>query len=65
MEIGVGRRDAQLNHVEEKKFIFQQLAYLEQEGCDKIQGYYISRPIPFSELIDGYDAMLSKVYTLM
>ena len=43
----------------------EQLAYLEQAGCDKIQGYYISRPIPFSELIDGYDAILSKVYTLM
>ena len=25
METGVGRRDAQLNHVEEKKFIFQQI----------------------------------------
>ena len=43
----------------------EQLAYLEQAGCDKIQGYYISHPIPFSELIDGYDSILSKVYTLM
>lgn len=43
----------------------EQLAYLEQAGCDKIQGYYISRPIPFNELMNSYNDMLSKVYTLM
>ena len=43
----------------------EQLAYLEQAGCDKIQGYYISRPIPFRELMDDYDAIISKVYTLV
>ena len=43
----------------------EQLACLEQAGCDNIQGYYISRPISFNELIDGYDAIISKVYTLM
>ena len=40
----------------------EQLAYLEQAGCDKIQGYYISRPIPLNELINSYDEMLAKVY---
>ena len=43
----------------------EQLVYLEQAGCDKIQDYYISRPIPFRELMDDYDAMISKVYTLV
>ena len=43
----------------------EQLAYLEQAGCDKIQGYYISRPIPFNELVNSYDEMLAKVYTLV
>lgn len=43
----------------------EHLAYLEQAGCDKIQGYYISRPIPFNELMNSYDDILSKVYTLM
>ena len=43
----------------------EQLSYLEQAGCDKIQGYYISRPIPFNELMNSYDDILSKVYTLM
>ena len=43
----------------------EQLVYLEQEGCDKIQGYYISRPITFDELVDRYDEMLAKVYTIM
>ena len=43
----------------------EQLAYLEQAGCDKIQGYYISRPIPFREPMDDYDAMIAKVYTLV
>ena len=43
----------------------EQLSYLEQAGCDKIQGYYISRPIPFNELVNSYDEMLAKVYMLV
>ena len=40
----------------------EQLSYLEQAGCDKIQGYYLSRPIPFNELVNSYDEMVAKVY---
>ena len=43
----------------------EHLAYLEQAGCDKIQGYYISRPIPFNELVHSYDGLNAKLYTLM
>jgi diguanylate cyclase (GGDEF)-like protein/PAS domain S-box-containing protein len=31
----------------------EQLAFLEQNQCDKIQGYYISRPLPESE-VEGW-----------
>jgi EAL domain-containing protein (putative c-di-GMP-specific phosphodiesterase class I) len=27
-----------------------QFAFLEEEGCDEVQGYYFSRPIPASDL---------------
>jgi EAL domain-containing protein (putative c-di-GMP-specific phosphodiesterase class I) len=28
----------------------EQLIYLEQHGCDEVQGYYYSKPIPADEL---------------
>jgi EAL domain-containing protein (putative c-di-GMP-specific phosphodiesterase class I) len=28
----------------------EQLAFLERLGCDEIQGYYFSKPLPFGEL---------------
>jgi EAL domain-containing protein (putative c-di-GMP-specific phosphodiesterase class I) len=31
-----------------------QLEFLRAEGCDEIQGYLLSRPIPAQELIDRY-----------
>jgi EAL domain-containing protein (putative c-di-GMP-specific phosphodiesterase class I) len=32
--------------------IREQLTLLEELGCDLVQGYYFSRPIPAKELID-------------
>ena len=29
----------------------QQLAFLQQEGCDEIQGYYFAKPMPLAEFI--------------
>lgn len=28
----------------------EQLQYLRQQGCDEMQGYYFSRPVPASEI---------------
>lgn len=33
----------------------KQLELLKKEGCDIIQGYYITKPLPFSELLDFLD----------
>jgi EAL domain-containing protein (putative c-di-GMP-specific phosphodiesterase class I) len=27
-----------------------QLAFLKAEGCDEVQGYYLSRPLPASDI---------------
>ena len=28
----------------------EQLAFLKAEGCDEVQGYYLSRPLPASDI---------------
>ena len=28
----------------------EQLAFLQAEGCDEVQGYYLSRPLPASDI---------------
>ncbi|MGN7118682.1 EAL domain-containing protein [Lysinibacillus odysseyi] len=43
----------------------EQFMYLEDAGCDKIQGYYVSKPLPFNELIDRYDGLLARVYSVV
>lgn len=43
----------------------EQFMYLEDAGCDKIQGYYVSKPLPFTELIDSYDELLTRVYSMV
>ena len=30
----------------------EQLGFLHEQGCDTIQGYYISRPVPVEEAVD-------------
>jgi len=30
----------------------EQLAFLREHGCQMVQGYYLSRPVPFAELFD-------------
>jgi EAL domain-containing protein (putative c-di-GMP-specific phosphodiesterase class I) len=30
----------------------QQLEFLRDHGCDEIQGYFFSRPLPYEELAD-------------
>lgn len=42
----------------------EQLQYLEEVGCHKIQGYYISRPIPFEQLLHDYHK-IEKVYEML
>ena len=41
----------------------EQFTYLEEARCDQIQGYYVSRPLPIQELIDSYEAILTRVYS--
>ncbi|MGM9948481.1 MAG: EAL domain-containing protein [Lysinibacillus sp.] len=41
----------------------EQFTYLEDAGCDQIQGYYVSRPLPIQGLIDSYEAILTRVYS--
>lgn len=38
----------------------EQLRYLERAGCHNIQGYYISRPIPFQQLLETYDDLKQR-----
>jgi EAL domain-containing protein (putative c-di-GMP-specific phosphodiesterase class I) len=33
----------------------EQLLYLQSAGCDQVQGYYFSRPMPFAEVADFID----------
>ena len=30
----------------------QQLEFLRSQGCDEIQGYFFSRPLPYERLVD-------------
>ncbi len=32
-----------------------QVLFLRDIGCSKLQGYYFSRPIPLSEILERYD----------
>lgn len=43
----------------------EQFMYLEDAGCDKIQGYYVSKPLPFKELIDRYESLLTRIYSIV
>ena len=43
----------------------EQFTYLEDAGCDQIQGYYVSRPLPIQVLMDSYEAILTRVYSLV
>jgi len=36
-----------------------QLAFLEGEGCDEVQGYYLGRPVPASDLAQLLAAPMS------
>jgi EAL domain-containing protein (putative c-di-GMP-specific phosphodiesterase class I) len=31
----------------------QQIAFLSEEGCTKVQGYFYARPAPFAEVLDA------------
>ena len=43
----------------------EQFTYLEDAGCDQIQGYYVSRPLPIQVLMDSYEAILNRVYSIV
>jgi len=43
-----------------------QARFLQNQGCDYIQGYYFSRPVPkneFERLIDNRSWLLEKIWS--
>ncbi|WP_431028172.1 putative bifunctional diguanylate cyclase/phosphodiesterase [Lysinibacillus sp. LZ02] len=43
----------------------EQFKYLEKVGCNKIQGYYVGKPIPFHQFVNDYKSIVTRAYSII
>jgi EAL domain-containing protein (putative c-di-GMP-specific phosphodiesterase class I) len=53
----------QLQVVTEGVETFEQYQFLEEQGCDFVQGYLLSRPVPLTELLPVLNEINQRKHT--